>query len=68
MRTYKIREARVGPKKQPTYSITIPAVIARLLIAADQMDFTCELTEDGLLFKPVSHASLPSWVIDSQLG
>ena len=68
MKTYKMRHAKVGPEgaKHDAYALTVPVSIARLLTASSQTEFTCELTEDGLLFKPAQIAAtkLPSWMRD----
>lgn len=67
-KTYKIRKFVNGHRKDETpftnYSLTIPVQIAQKL--PDTIRFTCELTDEGILFRPVAKAeddaiSLPSW-------
>lgn len=67
-KTYKVRTFKNGQRKsgEPflNYSLTIPTNIAREL--PDDMKFYCELTEDGILFRPVDEESdssknLPAW-------
>jgi hypothetical protein len=67
MKTYKIRKFQNGKNKQGqpfiNYSLTIPSAVAEAL--PEDMQFACELTEDGILFKPTAVesevVSLPSW-------
>jgi hypothetical protein len=69
-RTYKIRSFSNGKnrKGEPfvNYSLTIPSNIAEKL--PKEMQFYCELTEDGLLFRPVPPESdqvvLPPWAVN----
>jgi len=64
---YKIRKFQNGQRKsgEPflNYSLTIPTIIARELPV--DMKFHCELTEAGILFKPVdpdnNADNLPDW-------
>lgn len=63
-RTYKIRKFSNGKTKDGgvfwNYSLTIPAPVAEKL--PQDMLFECELTEAGILFRPVQEAEeLPSW-------
>jgi hypothetical protein len=66
-RTYKIRRFTNGQsrdgQKFTNFSLTIPAAIAEKLPV--DMLFECELTEDGILFRPVQEPAttveLPSW-------
>lgn len=67
-KTYKIRKFQNGKRNngEPfmNYSLTIPTVIAREL--PDDMRFYCELTEDGILFRPLANGEgesvdLPRW-------
>ena len=67
-KTYKIRTFRNGKRKsgEPflNYSLTIPTNIAREL--PNDMKFYCDLTEEGILFRPVDEseiegANLPDW-------
>lgn len=66
-RTYKIRKFANGKNRRGfpfiNYSLTIPAPIAEKL--PEDMQFSCELTDEGLLFKPVSPDQetvvLPEW-------
>jgi len=68
-RTYKIRSFSNGKNRQGepfvNYSLTIPSHIAEKL--PREMQFYCELTEDGLLFRPVppdqEAVVLPPWAI-----
>lgn len=67
-KTYKIRKFVNGRRKtgEPftNYSLTIPVQIAEKL--PDGIRFTCELTDEGILFRPAVRVeddaiSLPSW-------
>jgi hypothetical protein len=66
-RTYKIRKFANGKNRRGfpfiNYSLTIPSQIAEQL--PENMQFSCELTKDGLLFRPVSPEQeavvLPEW-------
>lgn len=68
-RTYKIRSFSNGKnrKGEPfvNYSLTIPSNIAEKL--PREMQFYCELTPDGLLFRPVppdqEQVVLPPWAV-----
>lgn len=68
-RTYKIRSFSNGKNRQGepfvNYSLTIPSQIAEKL--PREMQFYCELTPDGLLFKPVppdqEQVVLPPWAV-----
>lgn len=68
-RTYKIRSFSNGKNRKGdpfvNYSLTIPSHIAEKL--PREMQFYCELTEDGLLFKPVppdqEQVVLPPWAV-----
>jgi hypothetical protein len=67
MKTYKIRKFQNGKNKKGdpfiNYSLTIPSNVAESL--PEDITFSCELTEDGILFRPASPESesvnLPSW-------
>jgi hypothetical protein len=67
LKTYKIRSFKNGENKEGkpfmNYSITIPANIAEVL--PNDVQFTVELTEDGLLFRKADAAeeavTVPSW-------
>lgn len=63
---YKVRQFESGSSKQGNkfvnYSITIPRSVAENL--PDNALFECELTEDGILFRPTearAEKPLPSW-------
>lgn len=66
-KTYKIRKFQNGRNQKgetyTNYSLTVPGPIAEHL--PTEMSFTCELTEDGILFKPAhsqeESIELPSW-------
>lgn len=66
-KTYKIRRFQNGKNKAGdpflNYSLTIPSHIAEAL--PDEMQFACELTEDGIVFRPATpedaQVQLPSW-------
>lgn len=70
-RTYKIRKFQNGKARDGTtftnYSLTIPAPIAEKL--PDDMVFECELTEEGILFRPArpsdEQIELPEWAKDA---
>ena len=67
MKTYRIRKFQNGKSRDGkpyiNYSLTIPSPIAERLPA--DMDFACELTKDGILFKPAAEVEevveLPAW-------
>ena len=70
--TYKIRTFKNGKRKsgEPflNYSLTIPTSIAKEL--PSDMKFYCDLTGDGILFRPVpaeeeGTSSLPDWATQS---
>lgn len=71
-RLYKVRRFQNGrnAKGEPfmNYSLTIPTAIAEAL--PDEMRFSCELTEDGLLFRPgtgqETSVELPEWAKNGQ--
>lgn len=57
---YKIRRSQSGPSKRTVYRLTVPPDIARDL--DPEMQFAVELTEDGLLYRPVTERpQRPSW-------
>lgn len=67
-KTYKIRKFQNGKRKDGkpfiNYSLTIPTPIAKEL--PSDMKFYCQLTEDGILFRPVENGNgdtvdLPAW-------
>jgi len=66
-KSYKIRKFQNGRNKdgEPfiNYSLTIPSPIAEKL--PEDMHFECELTDDGILFRPaveeVVDVNLPGW-------
>lgn len=69
-KTYKIRTFVNGKRKNGdpfiNYSLTIPVQIAEILPV--DMRFTCELTDDGILFKPHKEKesrgpALPTWAV-----
>ena len=68
MRTYKIRKYMQGKSKgggpYSHYSLTVPTNIAEQL--PENMQFQIELTDDGILFRPIGQARdiaelLPAW-------
>lgn len=67
MKTYKIRKFQNGRNKNGdpflNFSLTIPSAIAESL--PSDMQFACELTEDGILFRPATPEAeaveLPTW-------
>ena len=64
---YKIRLGAEGPSRRAKtkslhYEITVPSNVAELV--KDQL-FSCELTEEGILFRPVGKVTtmrVPKWV------
>lgn len=64
-RTYKIRRFTNGQSQEgvkfTNYSLTVPASIAEKL--APEMQFECEMTDAGILFRPVTAevVELPAW-------
>jgi len=67
LKTYKIRSFKNGENKEGkpfmNYSITVPAKIAEVL--PDDVQFTIELTDEGLLFKRAEvqddSVTVPNW-------
>lgn len=67
MKTYKIRKFQNGKNKAGdpfiNYSLTIPSAVAEAL--PEDMQFACELTDEGILFKPAQSEAetvqLPAW-------
>ena len=67
LKTYRVRKFQNGKNKdgEPfiNYSLTIPSPIAEKLPA--NMQYACELTDEGILFKPaedaVEEVKLPTW-------
>ena len=55
-KTYRIRRFRNGTNSQNepflNYSLTVPSMIGRDL--PENLKFTCELTEEGILYRPPS--------------
>jgi hypothetical protein len=73
MATYKIRRFHNGKNKAGdpfiNYSLTIPTKIAEQL--PTDMKFTCEVTNEGLLFRPVENEApteLPAWASNGHKG
>lgn len=67
--TYKIRFLKKPDSKNDydAASIAVPMDIARVL--PDDMKFMPELTEDGILYKPVAgptSTTIPSWAIHDE--
>jgi hypothetical protein len=66
-RSYKIRKGANGPSrrartKHVAYEITVPTEIAERLL---DHTFSCRLTDDGILFRPLPLAKpnpVPAWV------
>lgn len=63
MRAVKLREFPNG-EKDTRLALTVPQDLARLLHDQVGKKFTCELTEDGILFRPAKEESIarPAWV------
>ena len=65
---YRIQHKPSGPAGAfKTYTLTLPTAIAELLEASNIGMFTVELTEDGVLYRPVhvkpeTPTDLPSWL------
>lgn len=74
MRTYKIRKFTNSRSKSGeayiNYSLTIPSAIAEKL--PENIQFSCELTNEGILFKPAQPESeqvvLPDWAATKNGG
>lgn len=70
MRTFKIRRyERNG--LYPFYSLTVPAAVGRQLEEAGLLRFDFELTDDGLLYRPVDGNArggieVPAWLKAAQ--
>jgi len=67
LRTQVSGSANADGKGYSNSSLTVPREIARALETAGVTTFECELTEDGILFRPareklVPEAALPSWL------
>jgi hypothetical protein len=61
-RTYKIRSSVSGPSRRTVYRLTVPPDVAKAI--PEDTEFVVELTEDGLLYRPVDgtrEPELPSW-------
>ena len=65
-RTYKIRSFQNGQSRKGrpfiNYSLTLPGEIAQHV--PDDIAFTCELTEHGVLYRPVvdqPRVTVPAW-------
>ena len=73
-KSYKIRKFQNGRNKDGdpfiNYSLTIPSPIAEKL--PEDMHFECELTDDGILFRPaveeVVDVNLPGWAKNQRNG
>lgn len=66
MYRYRIRRLGNGKRKDGTpyvaYTITVPPEVARELDA--DLEFRCQLTSEGILYRPVNQRSpgpLPRW-------
>jgi hypothetical protein len=62
-RSYKIRKSNAGTNRQQiVYRLTVPPDIAKVI--PDDTEFVPEMTEDGILYRPLSGApqrELPAW-------
>lgn len=69
-RTYKIRKFQNGSNKEGVpflnYSLTIPGRIAEKL--PQDIQFSCLLTQEGILFRPslgpTEEEEVPDWVLE----
>lgn len=61
MKIYKLRKSK-NQQDTPMYSLSVPGHIGLMLEASHQERFTCELVEDGILYKPVSTTDFPEWM------
>jgi hypothetical protein len=56
-----------GAKPKNQYTITVPAPVARAIVDAGIKVFTVELTEEGVLYRPVltgpDDRPLPTWLM-----
>jgi len=63
-RHYRIRRSQAGSEGQQTvYRLTVPPYLAKVI--PEDTEFTVEMTEEGLLYKPVpkkAKEKLPAWV------
>lgn len=66
MAGYRIRRVANGKRRDGTpyvaYTLTVPPDIARRLAA--ELEFRCELTDEGILYRPVDRpqaSPLPAW-------
>lgn len=61
MRTYRVRSHRGKGSDYHAAVLTVPSELARVL--PDEIEFTVELVEDGILYRRVEAADkpLPSW-------
>jgi hypothetical protein len=61
-RTYKIRHSVAGTNQRKVYRLTVPPDLAEAI--PNDQEFVPELTEDGILFRPVESAperEVPAW-------
>lgn len=66
-RTYRIRSSRRQDGKPEAYSIALPKAIGELLYR-QRTEFVFELTDEGMVYRPVDLASdveLPDWAKDA---
>jgi hypothetical protein len=67
---YRVRHYKQGPGGN--YSLTVPGEIASAL--PPSIRFTCEMTEEGILYKPVrvswaeATEAMPEWARDYARG
>ncbi len=69
MASYRIRRIGNGKRKDGkpyvAYTLTVPPEVARRLAA--ELEFRCELTSEGILYRPIDERSpdpLPRWASD----
>lgn len=66
-RTYRIRTSTSGPTRRTVYRLTVPPAIAKQI--PEETEFTVELTEDGLLYRPAEkppEPKPPGWITQQQ--
>jgi hypothetical protein len=67
--TYRLRTNSKTAKFQ-NYTLAVPSDVARELLEQDIVDFTFELTEEGILYRPLHlpgpKKDLPGWLKGNQ--
>lgn len=66
MRTYSLLKQR---GHNANAKLTVPAEISRMCEEAGVREFTCELTEDGILYRPLKRdeQKVPGWLKNGEV-